>query len=102
MLPPPVVPEADALRRAAEHLAVAVHPNGEADALREAVCAYVRALRDRNVAVETTLIAVRTIVHVAMTGLENTGPLAPGDQSIAATAVSRSVSQCIAEYYRPA
>jgi hypothetical protein len=100
MDPAPVVPEGDALRRAAASFA-GVLDAPEADALHAAVCAYVRAQRAQASSAETTLVGVRTIVNEALRGHAGVHPHAVGGGATDAW-VRRAVSWCIEEYYRPA
>lgn len=65
---------------------------GPDDALRDAVCAVVRRLKDEGLAPERALAAVKAHVHRAV------GPYADDDP--AGDLMARVVGWCIAAYYR--
>ena len=98
-------PEAALLREAAARLRLAPNSspapwaaNGRlADELREAVCAYARAMRERGDRAEQVVVQVRAIVHEALGRPE---PDVLHEAHGAHALVGRAVTWCIKEYYR--
>jgi hypothetical protein len=106
--PPPDLPEAAAVRHAAARLRPrsvggppdarpALDDDRAAPELREAVCAYVRALRDRGALAEHALVAVRTLVQEGLGAPAHDSRRMPHESD---ALVARAVSWCVEEYYR--
>ena len=89
LLPDSAIPAPAALIDA---LAIAAEsPDGEHDALRDAVCNYTRAMRVAGHPPERVLVAVKTIASRSVTG-----PRVDEQAHL----LDRIVKWCIAEYYR--